>query len=56
MSLSMEKERITRLSELRQALAVYERVPSYEENPDYYKDWSEEAEFKVEAGKGECAV
>lgn len=48
--------RLANLAQLRQALAAYEQVPTYEENPDYYRDWGELFDFEVKVGKGECAM
>ena len=37
------------------ALADLERVPEYEANPDAYKDWGQDTDFKLKTGRGECA-
>ncbi len=37
------------------ALADLERVPEYEANPDAYRDWGQDTDFKLKTGRGECA-
>lgn len=56
MSIPAVQKRLSTLAELREALAAFGQVPAYEDHPDYYQDWGEEGEFKVQVGKGECAV
>lgn len=41
---------------LRQELEVYRNLPPHEENPDLYREWGENHEFKAEIGQGECAA
>ena len=42
---------------IKQAISEFNTIPSYEEDPDFYKDWGhEEEQFAVQQGiKGECA-
>jgi len=40
---------------VQQALSDLTRLPPYEEAPEFYSDWGQEGEFKVEVGQGECA-
>lgn len=40
---------------VQKALSDLAQLPPYEEAPEFYSDWGEEGEFKVEVGQGECA-
>ncbi len=42
---------------IKQAISEFNEIPSYEQEPDFYKDWGhEEDKFAVQQGmKGECA-
>ena len=54
-TLDIARKPIRNLTELRQTLALFEQIPGYEENPDFYKDWGEKVEFSIKVGVGECA-
>ena len=40
---------------IRELLSDLVQLPPYEEAPEFYNDWGEEGEFKVQVGRGECA-
>ena len=42
---------------IKEAVSEFNRIPSYEEDPDFYRDWGHEGkEFTLQQGvKGECA-
>ena len=40
---------------VRAKLGDLESIPDFEKDPDIYKDWGDEQEFKAKVGKGECA-
>jgi hypothetical protein len=45
----------TLFAAVRAALGHLEAIPPPDKDPDVYKDWGDEEEFKAKVGKGECA-
>ena len=41
---------------LAQELNEFTELPPFEKAPELYRDWTDEEEFKLKVGKGECAV
>ena len=44
------------LERLKKELEPFTRLEAFETNPENYQDWTEEAPFKLQVGKGECAA
>ncbi len=44
------------VEKLQQELNEFTEIPPYEQDPKMYRDWTDEEEFKLKVGKGECAV
>ena len=40
---------------VREAVGGLEEIPLPEKDPDVYRDWGDEEQFKAKIGKGECA-
>ena len=45
----------TLIAAVRAALGHLESIPKPDQDPDVYRDWGDEEEFKAKVGKGECA-
>lgn len=56
MSAPTEVKQVSKLSDLRQALAAFEQIPGYEEDPEYYKDWGQKSDFQLKVTRGECMI
>ncbi len=41
---------------LQKELDEFTQLPPIEQAPELYRDWTDESEFKLKVGKGECAV
>ncbi|MCS7220920.1 MAG: hypothetical protein RML36_10215 [Anaerolineae bacterium] len=41
---------------VQQLLDDLAQLPPYEQAPELYTDWGEQGEFKVQVGRGECAL
>ncbi len=45
----------TLVAAVRAKLGDLESIPPPDKDPDIYKDWGDDEEFKAKVGKGECA-